>query len=834
MKWIGVRYLKTKIWLTIGLSLVSLLFFFTCHKEPPQFLLNGEFLDHVPPEILNVEATDAITLEIAFNKALDFESVNNIQHYTIYSEGDILEVVHVILINKTRLILTTAKQFPGKKYTLHIQNIKGTGYNPIPTSGYSQSFYGFGTPPDTTAPKVISPVNGMQTAMEVPLIWENKSGVSSYTLAVSSDPDFHTILFTTTLDKTHYTFLVSDSITHYWKIQTDVMEEEEPIHWFEPLEAIYVWGNSTTEEKGTKNKPYKTIKAGLEAAIQFNQDTIYVAYKSGSDEVYEESFVIPEGVQLLGGYEPEQWTENWQNYPTKIQNTNINGIVFISGAQETLMKGFYIYGDDTAQSKAIFISGSVNVYLEYNHIIYGNASDGDNVALAIELNSQVFLNNCEIYDIIPNSGFTNIGILIKQSELNMENVLMEIGNADNSDIYGLYAESAATVNIHQSDFMYRDATLCQLYSITIMENCELNLTDSVFQGTEFTSSFVKSIYIEDASFSIQNNTFYGNTGNGNHTVIYVAGYTPDALIKRNTIQLSSSGNDTVTGIELLGSGEVDASIEVSENIITPVGITISDSYGMRVNGSYTKLERNIIQAAHSTSSDSIGIWAVMNNQTIEYKNNVIISGDTDGINVTSKAVDLYGSSPIFVNNTIIAGGAPVGKSYGLYARGSSTYRSEPKLINNIILTKGVGNTCYSYFETDSLHSPAELRNNLFFNVNPSATTFLYYDNGSVDIDDNSPDEEVDIELVGVTTGTVNENITYPNTDTITDLITIFIDPEGTDSDPWNDYQLKVGNRAINHGLNIFNDPGYGSIIMDILGNTRPESAFWTIGAYKYE
>ena len=73
------------------------------------------------------------------------------------------------------------------------------------------------------------------------------------------------------------------------------------------------------------------------------------------------------------------------------------------------------------------------------------------------------------------------------------------------------------------------------------------------------------------------------------------------------------------------------------------------------------------------------------------------------------------------------------------------------------------------------------------------------------------------------------------------LVTLFVDPSGsvTPSDPWDDFDLAVGNPAINAGLNLFDNATYGSATVDAAGIALPTcgappcdaaSPAWNMGA----
>ena len=202
--------------------------------------------------------------------------------------------------------------------------------------------------------------------------------------------------------------------------------------------------------------------------------------------------------------------------------------------------------------------------------------------------------------------------------------------------------------------------------------------------------------------------------------------------------------------------------------------------------------------------------------------------------------------PLIINNTIISGSDLVsGDCYGIINNnGSSSHICDPSIINNIIINKSGTNNVYAIYENSSALycNPSEIKNNLIFTVNPIASSYIYNDYGSpsVTVDDVSGDENLDDELKTqgqssgpVISGSIDSNITYPNSTPITSLSSIFYDPDNTvtNDNLFDNYRLKATNKAIGTGLNLYNDANYSNIINDIENSPRPSSGAWDIGAY---
>ncbi len=860
-------------WLKISSILLSLFLFessIACNTQPINPILNGDFLDTVPPTILTVEATDNDLVEIAFNKPLDENSALTISNYAIVSDNGSLAITGVRLENKTRIYLTTAVQEAQQEYILTVKNLTGRGNNPIPKQGYQNTFSGYGILPDPTAPAVIYPEDGTQTGYDIQMIWEAKSGANTYTIQISQDSAFSTILVDTTLPalKTSYSLTVSQSVTHYWRVFADVTEEAVPIHWFEPLSAIYVWGDSPqTEEKGTKNKPYKTIQAGINAGAELGLD-VYVAQV---DDAYHESIGMIEDVDVYGGYNAlDQWeTQDYESFQTIIDSSKSLGITIANLYAPTILQGFTILGSDEGTTVGIKIFNSSSaVTVEHNRILAGDCT-GDCYGIYCSEEGNVTIRNNEIQGGNCNStDGTSTAVYILRSDPLIEYNNITGGDLTSSEFrtIALHVKENASPSIQFNTILGGTihtvtSTSSESYAILFEETDQIQCSNNTIIGGDNDEGYSSGIALLDAEdITIEENTIQnGSTNTMPSYAISNRDYSDMVLInnqiqgveqtnKASTLVFNESSAAYIAENTMIASKEAESVTIV--DIVTTIGNFIMEKNELIFGGGHVTanmvligiglsqiiVRKNIMYGSSFECNNMYGFYIF--NSTAFFSNNLFVIPDNIATSWVTGGYIGSTTQVNLVNNTVIVGESPdAAYCVGLIIAATPGNQADSKIVNNIFATKGVGDPCYGILELGppggTSCNPLELYNNLLFHLNPGANTWLYKNNNQTNIDDNSPDEEIDTELVGVGAD-VSGNITYPTTDQQSDFLSIFSDPEDSNSDPWDDFLPISGNRALDKGMNVYDLTDYDSITDDIVEQPRPSVGAWDIGAYHAE
>ena len=821
-----------------------------CNENSPEDILNGGFLDHDSP-IMNDPISESDTLvNITFNKSIHKDTAELINNYTISWENGDLQVISAKLTSTNVIKLTTSKQIPSIKYTLVVKNLKGLGLNPIPKEGYSKTFLGYGTssPSDFDAPSIISPKDGEQTYFDVTFVWENKTFANEYKLIIATDSDFSNVVVDKSLKVNTYEYVVSDSITHYWKVYTDISKGEIPIQAFEPLDAIYVWGDSpsTDTPKGTKNKPFKNIQEAINTAYKFEKD---VKIAKVNNE-YTESIILFDGISVYGGYSnSDNWAiQDYETNVTKIRSQSSAGVTIIGIKNETILEGFTIYGDTTGSTYAIYTSSSTSKMVIRNCNIFGGACLGECYGIYNTSKGDVTIENCKIL-----GGYST-----------------KTGNT------GIYNSSSSPIIKNNPLIIGGDCDLDTSYGISNINSSNPTISGNIIWGSQSGEKMTYGIYNIDSSPILDNNTITGgnsgiqqrygiytssatteynseptitnnviNSGPSPTSQVYAiySNYINKEIIENNKIYIKGNNNKSGTGY-YLQYGNSDGK-KIFKNNVMILDESDDVSYGIYImGGTNITIENNYINSGKSINGASMAIRAqLISSTTPNYmyiKNNVLTTGTTGlysfGIDLTC----MNDNTAIIANNTIITNDSKTdsGRNAGI------CYHScQLNVVNNIIVSTGIGYNIYNIWEYSSTDDITEIKNNLMFHVDlPSGTTFFYRDNDDTNINDSSAQEEIDVKLqtLGesnnpVISGTISGNITYPIGSKVTSLTDIFVDPNGTitPDDPWDNFKLKARNRAIDKGSNIYNNSTYDSITTDIIGNPRPSTGVWEIGAYEY-
>ncbi len=343
------------------------------------------------------------------------------------------------------------------------------------------------------------------------------------------------------------------------------------------------------------------------------------------------------------------------------------------------------------------------------------------------------------------------------SEINIvENISLYGGYSDNSsDNWGTTGEvSTITDTLTTGGSSGNPRTL-------IMSGSGIT-TATVIDGFTLiggTGSYTTTIYCSDSSPTIQNNTINaGGDGSGEYRYAIYMDTNSAPKIYKNTINSSSSAGG-ISVIQSYGIRILASSPKIDDNNInagTAGNSSGQNSYGIRVSD--TTSNPNIINNKLDAGKgyNTYGLYLADATSNIEVHNNLILGGSTNssGINYS---LFLYNTSPIIRNNTIVCGKSDISSNstYCLYLQNDSALTI---VENNIfIFITGTGSyNSYAIYELTSTADISSLKNNDFFNFpNDSTHTIYHNENGASDDDWKTiTDMEtgLDSESLGMATG----------------------------------------------------------------------------------
>ena len=128
---------------------------------------------------------------------------------------------------------------------------------------------------------------------------------------------------------------------------------------------------------GTGHQPVKTVSHALSVAQNTGRSTIYV-----SNGMYNESIDLPGGVDLLGGFDPDDWSRTiLPSSSTILRGTGNKTISMQDATTSTVIEGFMLFGINTETSRqntytVWLYNNSAEVALSNNVIYAGYGGDG--------------------------------------------------------------------------------------------------------------------------------------------------------------------------------------------------------------------------------------------------------------------------------------------------------------------------------------------------------------------------------------------------------------------------------------------------------------------------
>lgn len=157
------------------------------------------------------------------------------------------------------------------------------------------------------------PVDGeLLTVSDVTFAWSTVESAKAYTITVSTDRQFATVVFESMETGTTATTSLPDG-TYYWRViadSTDLSRATPEVSEFGiARDAMHVYCaqddcSGSDDELGTAQRPYRSIARAMNAAIGRNMRTVKVASKP-NNAPYIETIYALDGLTVSGGYGPD-------------------------------------------------------------------------------------------------------------------------------------------------------------------------------------------------------------------------------------------------------------------------------------------------------------------------------------------------------------------------------------------------------------------------------------------------------------------------------------------------------------------------------------------------
>ncbi len=125
------------ILISMGLALLS------CNQTTPQWVLDGGFIEKVPPELLAITVDSETQLTLVFSEPIQREGAEQVSNFVVVPDLSILEAD--LESDDRTIVLVTATHTPGESYQLTVSAIKDLVGNVIQPPNNRKTFTGFGS-----------------------------------------------------------------------------------------------------------------------------------------------------------------------------------------------------------------------------------------------------------------------------------------------------------------------------------------------------------------------------------------------------------------------------------------------------------------------------------------------------------------------------------------------------------------------------------------------------------------------------------------------------------------------------------------------------------------
>jgi hypothetical protein len=246
---------------------------------------------------------------------------------------------------------------------------------------------------DRSAPVPLSPVNdAIATNLQAVFTWAPLFQAKVYYLEIAEDAAFTIPIAGSPFKTSDTTITVSfpEDKDYYWRLFANTTASGV----YSKVRRIRVLGNSIRvycpQEKascgnlqavGNRSAPFETIQPALNLAKGLGIQDVLVAARGGGAYYSENTLIMQDGVNLLGGYNAADWQRSINVHVSEIRTSAPNA-VFLQGLSSATFEGFTLR--TLGPGTAIRCLGSQNILLRNNRIFTPTVNDAETYAIRTE------------------------------------------------------------------------------------------------------------------------------------------------------------------------------------------------------------------------------------------------------------------------------------------------------------------------------------------------------------------------------------------------------------------------------------------------------------------
>ena len=748
-------------------------------------------IDEEGPRVVSAVASSPTTARISVSEALNRESAESSGSYTILPS---LGVQAASLSDDGQTItLVTDSQGAGVAYTVNVTSILDRALNPVESDQSSAGFVGFGIPPDTSPPDLLSPADNSRTeGEERTLVWSLRAGASSYEVEVARDAAFADQIagspFTVLAPQSSLMLSGLDDITYHWRVRADITDVgiALPIASFDVLiDTVYVYCpageicEDGSVQNGSRTRPYRSVSSGTAAAIVLTTalgfaPQVWIAAR-GADEAYDDAVALNgTAIDIRGGYSPD----------FQIRDADLN---------RTL-----IQSDGSTMKISNVVDPMVVEGVELVSVLAG--------ALILEQSTSDLV----LRDVVATAMGTSA--LTPGAPLTVQGGAGAGPRLERCTINALGTSGNVTaVTVSQAAPELRDC------DVTVAHGGDRTVALSI------TGPIPADVMLVDSRVL---------AGDALRDARGVSSFEPFGL--------ASSGRIVIRDSRVV-AGDIDPNGEAS------YAVDLSDM-GLLVDGSRLQAGTGVIY--------SVGI-NVNEVGRVEVINSIVSGGDAVAGNGTSAGISMWLSGATedderaaLITNSVVSAASAPGTLSAIYSR-----EAHPVVVNSILFNWSGGGICFEESVDDPSPStysePSSFQNNVMLDC--AGAAYLNVNNGSVELlTDGAAIDALDGDLreaqgcggasePACETSRYSGNVVLAGT-TIADL---FEDPDGADNDPFtisdNDLRPVPAQTVVTQGGkdSTLMDCGTqetaqscGDVVLDLEGTTRTTPV--SVGAYEVD
>lgn len=401
---------------------------------------------------------------------------------------------------------------------------------------------------------LLSPTQDQQLITVNPTFSWSPRGVNLYSLQISSDPGFGTLLLDKEVQGSNYTVQASDLIgvsslstnTYYWRVRAakiaENLQSKNGSFFIAAIPSggagyagiLYVDGSSSkTVQTGGKAAPYKKIQSAItnadllrsgNSAVNFD---VYVA--AGT---YNESITLAAGISIFGGYKSADWTRSISSNVTTI---NASADFAVAGKNDitaaysatTIVDGFTITGGSLAGGVTNYgISLAISNPTITNNIVNGG-SGVDSRGIFLVSSSPVIKNNAINGG---SAGSTSIGIFCSGTSAPLIQLNTIVGGTANPS-YGINCNGSAVI----TNNVVSGGAVNSSYA-ALVGGAGTILANNVINGVGTGAGTTYALYINGTGVgSVTNNVIFTQGGAGRYCVIETGGSGDPGSFQNNVL-----------------------------------------------------------------------------------------------------------------------------------------------------------------------------------------------------------------------------------------------------------------------------------------------------------